>query len=289
VTSSDDSPTLRAHDLLRRSGLPALQIQPAGRGTHHHLFVVELDDGPMKLLRMPITTETARFLPAEEEAIRRCHERVPVPFPTVLVPSAQSPEGCIMPIVEGSRAQELRRNGETGRRTPELCHLLGRILADLHRIEYPRHEPTHVPFLSPSFVTGNERLLHGDAHLGNLMVRTTPAGDFEATALIDWSFCHWGPTESDLVEMAITEAEHRPLLGRVFFEAYQEAGGPEPREHVFKWALVRELERRLKAHAQAYEQAPRDAWTRWLDALHRPGSRALRVFRGDREPGYDLC
>ena len=40
--------------------------------------------------------------------------------------------------------------------------------------------------------------------------------------------------------------------------------------------------------AQAYEQAPRDTWTRWLDALHRPAARALRIFEGGRDGGFDL-
>ena len=286
--NDQDSPLLRAHELLRRSGLPPLQIQNAGKGSNHHLFVVELDEGPLRLLRIPVDDEAGPRLRSEEEAIRRASSTIPVPHPTLLIPSLHRPKGSIQPIVEGTRAQDLRQQGEGGPRVEELCRLLGQQLAHLHRIEFPPHEPTFIPFLSPSFVTGNERLLHGDAHLGNLMVTSNAKGELEVTGLIDWSFCHWGPPESDLVEMAITEAEPRPLLGRAFYEAYLEAGGLQPREHVFKWALLRELERRLSDHAQAYEQAPRDAWTRWLDALHRPASHALHIFSPDRGTPGDL-
>jgi aminoglycoside phosphotransferase (APT) family kinase protein len=280
--TEQESPLLRAHELLRRSGLPPLQIQNAGRGSNHHLFVVELDEGPLQLLRMPVDRDSGPRLRSEEEAIRRASGTVPVPHPTLLIPSLHRPEACLQPIVEGTRAQDLRVQGPSEVRVDILCRHLGVQLAHLHRIEFPVHEPTFIPFLSPSFVTGNERLLHGDAHLGNLMVTRDAKGNLSVSGLIDWSFCHWGPPESDLVEMAITEAEPRPALGRVFFEGYLEAGGLEPREHVFKWALVRELERRLAAHAQAYEQTPRDRWTRWLDALHRPGAHALHIFDARR-------
>jgi aminoglycoside phosphotransferase (APT) family kinase protein len=286
--NENESPLLRAHDLLRRSGLPPLQIQGAGGGSNHHLFVIELDEGPLRLMRLPAQRDSMPDLRAEEEAIRRAASTIPVPFPTLLVPSLHRPEASIQPIVDGTRAEDMRAEGELGARVASLIRLLGTQLAHLHRIEFPVHEPTFIPYLSPSFVTGNERLLHGDAHLGNLMVRVDAKGEFEVTALIDWSFCHWGPPESDLVEMAITEAEPRPELGHVFYEAYLEAGGHEPREHVFKWALIRELERRLGAHAQAYEQTPRNQWTRWLDALHRPGGRALHIFNARRSPGGDF-
>lgn len=285
---SQESPLLRAHELLRQSGLPPLQIQNAGRGSNHHLFIVELDEGPLQLLRMPVDSEAGPRLRSEEEAIRRAAGTVPVPHPTLLIPSLHRPKACIQPIIEGTRAQDLRSQDPYVRRVEVLCQLLGRELAHLHRIEFPVHEPTFIPFLSPSFVTGNERLLHGDAHLGNLMVQADAKENVRVSGLIDWSFCHWGPPESDLVEMAITEGEPRPALGRAFYEAYLEGGGLEPREHVFKWALVRELERRLAAHAQAYEQTPRDAWTHWLDALHRPGARALHVFSPGRPSGGDL-
>lgn len=286
--NENESPLLRAHELLRRAGLPPLQIQGAGRGSNHHLFIIELDEGPLRLLRLPTESETAPNLRAEEEAIRRAAATIPVPHPTLLVPSLHDPEASIQPIVAGTRAEDLRAEGELGPRVGQLIKLLGEQLAQLHRIEFPIHEPTYIPYLSPSFVTGNERLLHGDAHLGNLMVQTTAKGEFEVTALIDWSFCHWGPPESDLVEMAITEAEPRPELGQVFYQSYLEAGGHEPREHVFKWALVRELERRLTSHAQAYEQTPRNQWTRWMDALHRPAARSLHIFSADRAPGSDF-
>jgi aminoglycoside phosphotransferase (APT) family kinase protein len=286
-----DSPLLRARDLLIRSGLPPLQVQDAGRGSHHHIFVVELDEGPMRLMRVPIHREDRAITPwlrSEEEAIRRASHTIAVPYPAILIPSADKPEGCIMPIIEGTRAQDLRGDESVSAAAGELCRLLAQSLARLHRIEFPIHEPTYIPFLSPEFLTGGERLLHGDAHLGNMMVEESDAGRWSVSAIVDWSFCHWGPPESDLVEMAITEAESRPVLGRIFYDSYLEAGGFEAREHVFKWALARELERRLSSHAQAYEQTPRDVWTRWLAALHRPGARALHIFRPDRTPGSDL-
>jgi len=282
---------LRAHDLMRRSGLPPLQIQAAGKGSHHDLFVIELDEGPLRLLRIPSdrrAEKVSKWLRAEEEAIRRASARIEVPHPTLLIPSLDRAEGSIMPIVEGIRAHDLREDGLDSPTIAQLCALLAQTLARLHSLEYPVHEPTSIPFFSPSFLTGGERLLHGDAHLGNLMVAEDKPGHWHVSAMIDWSFCHWGPPEGDLVEMAITEAERRPALGHHFLNAYKEAGGFEIREPVFKWALMRELDRRLNSHAQAYEQNARDAWTRWLAALHRPDAHALRVFDPNRAPGAQL-
>jgi aminoglycoside phosphotransferase (APT) family kinase protein len=281
----------RAQELLARSGLPSLQIQSAGFGSHHYLMVVEIDSGPLQLLRLPRSTSAGvsmDVLRSEAEAIYRAHETLPVPHPVTLLPSSAHPEGSLMPILPGMRASDLRTHGASQAEVGIICRELGRSLARLHRIRRAEGEDSWVQDLFGD-LEEEQCLLHGDAHLGNLLVENRPKLGWEITGVIDWSFCRWGPPEADLVEMAICEAEPRPHLGRIFYESYVDAGGLPPREPVLRRALIRELERRLEHHAQAHETAPRDVWTRWLSALQRPNASATRIFDAGRVPGRGLA
>ncbi len=281
----------RADGLLRRSGLPPRQIQDAGHGSHNHLLVVELNDGPLLLLRLPMNTElynAPKVLRAEAEAILLTQNLLPVPHPVALIPSRDEPEGSLMPILNGTRVTDLRQRGLPNVDLARICEQLGDVLARLHRIRLPEGQETAIRRLFDD-IDDSDVLLHGDAHLGNLLAEHDPKKGWNVTGIIDWSFVRWGPPEADLVEMAICEAEPRPRLGRVFYEAYVNAGGLPPREPVLRRALIRELERRLRQHAQAQEMPARDTWTRWLEMLHRPGASALRVFDSSRAPGRGMA
>ena len=275
-----------AEELLLRSGFEPLQVQAAGRGSHHHLFVVEIDRGPLRLLRMPrkiFSRQSARVLIGEAEAVQRSRPILPVPHPVLLLPNNERPEASLIPILPGVRGSDLRN--EVGPVVESVCKQLGTALARLHKIELRSDDRTLIPEL-PQY--GPERvLLHGDVHLGNILVERE-VGNPQITCFLDWSFCHWGPPEVDLVEMAICEAEPRPRLGRIFYEAYLDAGGLPPRETVLRRALLTELERRLEVHEQSHELAARDIWTRWASALRRPDANATRVFDAGRAPGRGL-
>jgi aminoglycoside phosphotransferase (APT) family kinase protein len=252
---------------------------------------VEVDDGPLQLLRMPRENAESRLSPvlqSEAEAILRARNHVPVPYPSQLLPTVHEPEGALMPILQGQRAIELGQPG-TGIDVTRICIDLGRCLARLHTIRRRDGEPTVIRTILPDATDDGARLLHGDAHLGNLLVGADEKRGWEITGIVDWSFCAWGPPEADLVEMAICEAEPRPHLGRVFYESYIESGGLPPREPVFCEALMRELQRRLREHAQAHDPEARDRWTQWLDALRRPAAVATRVFDVGRAAGRGLC
>jgi aminoglycoside phosphotransferase (APT) family kinase protein len=280
----------RAEDLLRRSGRRVRQVEPAGEGSHHHLFVVEVDDGPMQLLRLPRHRGETRLSPvlqSEAEAILRARNHIPVPHPSMLLPTVHEPEGALMPILPGERAIALRdQRGDLD--VTRICMELGEALAKLHTIRRCVGEPTVIRSVLPDAAGPSPSLLHGDAHLGNLLVREDPTLGWEITGVVDWSFCAWGPPEADLVEMAICEAEPRPHLGRVFYESYVSAGGLPPREPVFREALMRELQRRLREHVQSHDPAARDRWTQWHDGLRRPAAVATRVFEVGRGPGREL-
>lgn len=280
----------RACDVLRRSGRVVRQVQAAGEGSHHHLFVVELDDGPMQLLRLPrhqAETRLSPVLQSEAEAILRARHHVPVPHPSVLLPTVHEPEAAIMPILPGERAIALRERSADLDVT-RICIELGLSLARLHKIRRCVGEPTVIRTVLPDAAGPQPSLLHGDAHLGNLLVEQHAARGWTITGIVDWSFCAWGPPEADLVEMAICEAEPRPHLGRVFYESYINAGGLPPREPVFREALMRELQRRLREHVQSHDPAARDRWTQWLDGLRRPAAISTRVFGVGRGPGREL-
>jgi aminoglycoside phosphotransferase (APT) family kinase protein len=287
----DEHPIERAQQILERSGFRVRQLQPAGAGSLHVLFVAEVESGAMQLLRLARSRDLPTVmvsLRAEAEAVRRAYGIVPVAHPMILVPDEDFPEASLSPIVDGTRATDVRAHAPHDPGIARLCEELGRTLATLHTIRRPEGEPTHIASHTASVGVESEVLLHGDAHLGNLMVRLEKKAGYVVTALIDWSFCRWGPPEADLVEMAICEAEPRPQLGYRFLRAYEDAGGPKPRKEVFHLALTRELERRLRAHRQAYDPQARDCWTRWLGVLQRPGVDALRVFSPTRAPGRDL-
>jgi len=275
-----------AEELLLRSGFDPMQVQSAGRGSHHHLFVVEVDQGPLRLLRMPRKTfsrESARILIGEAEACQRTRPFLPVPHPVLLLPNNERPEASMVPILPGKKGSDLRQ--DSGPMVDRVCHHLGTALAQLHRIELRSDDRTLIRELSEY---GPDRvLLHGDVHLGNILVDSSEE-EPRITCFLDWSFCRWGPPEVDLVEMAICEAEPRPRLGRMFYEAYLDAGGLPPRESVFRRALLTELQRRLEHHDQSHELAARDVWTRWANALRRPDANATRVFDSGRAPGRGL-
>lgn len=281
----------RAHDVIERAGYRPRQIQPAGTGSQHHLFVVELDDGPMRLLRLPRTELLGRLGPvmqAEAEAVLRSSRILPTAHPIELLPTINAPEASLEPILEGTRASDLQSTPEGGGDLTRICIELGRALAQLHTIRHGEDTLTMIRRVEAEGATEEPCLLHGDAHLGNLLVAPDPRRGWRITGVIDWSFCAWGPPEADLVEMAICEAEPRPHLGRVFYESYVDAGGLPPRESVFRELLARELQRRLREHRQAQDMAARDRWTSWLDALARPAATATRVFAVGREPGRQL-
>jgi aminoglycoside phosphotransferase (APT) family kinase protein len=266
-----------------------MQVQRAGEGSHHHLVVVEVDSGPLQLLRLPKSLHSGarEILRSEAEAIARTQAVLPVPHPVTLLPNEEEPEGCLMPILPGTRVTDLRAQGGTVADIGTICRELGRLMAHLHQIRRQGSEASWIQELFPDLENENT-LLHGDAHLGNLLVERDSKRGWTITGMIDWSFCRWGPPEADLVEMAICEAEPRPHLGRLFYESYIEAGGLPPREPVLRRALIRELERRLEHHSQAYDIAARDAWTRWLVALQRPDASATRIFDAGRLPGRSL-
>jgi aminoglycoside phosphotransferase (APT) family kinase protein len=292
VPEIEDKEALRARaiDLLRRGGYGVRQVQPAGEGSHHHLFVVEIDDGPMQLLRLPRHNAETRLSPvlqSEAEAILRARHEIPVPHPSVLLPTVHEPEGALMPILPGERAIALR-DERAQLDVTRICMELGQCLAKLHRIRRCVGEPTVIRSVLPDSADARPSLLHGDAHLGNLLVEEDPRQGWKITGVVDWSFCAWGPPEVDLVEMAICEAEPRPHLGRVFYESYVASGGLPPREPVFREALMRELQRRLREHVQAHDPAARDRWTQWLDGLRRPAAISTRVFEVGRGPGREL-
>ena len=281
----------RAADVLRRAGYDARQIEPAGTGSQHHLFVVELDDGPMRLLRLPREEFVERLRPvmqAEAEAVLRASRVVPTPNPVELLPTIRHPEASLEPILSGTRASDLRTGLGANADLTRICIELGRSLARLHAVQREIDDPSMIRTIESESAGSQACLLHGDAHLGNLLVEPDHRQGWTITGFIDWSFAAWGPPEADLVEMAICEAEPRPHLGRVFYESYIDAGGLPPREPVFREVLIRELERRLREHRQAREMAARDRWTQWLDALHRPAAVATRVFAVGREPGAKL-
>lgn len=280
-----------ARDLLERSGHPPRQIQHAGHGGQHHLLVVEVDDGPLQLLRMARSSLRDRLtavLQSEAEAVRRAREAAPVPYPMDLLPDIDRPEACLMPVLPGLRASDLRDEVGSQHDISRICIELGRLLAKLHTVRRMPSEPSLIRTVLAEEAGNSPSLLHGDAHLGNLLVEAREKAGWKITGLIDWSFCAWGPPEADLVEMAICEAEPRPHLGRVFYEAYVDAGGLPPREPVFRAALQRELQRRLREHRQSRESGAKDRWTRWLDALRRPDAIATRIFDVGRAPGRGL-
>lgn len=281
----------RAHDVLSRAGYASRQVQPAGTGSQHHLFVVELDDGPMRLLRLPRTELVERLRPvlqAQAEAVLRSSRLLPTAHPIELLPSIDGPEASLEPILPGVRASDLRTDDGAGNDLSRICIELGRALASLHEIRKHEDTLTMIRTVEVDGATEPPCLIHGDAHLGNLLVEPDPQRGWKITGVIDWSFCAWGPPEADLVEMAICEAEPRPHLGRVFYQSYVDAGGLPPREAVFHEVLVRELRRRLSEHRQAQDMTVRDRWTRWLDALDRPGASATRVFAVGRDSGRHL-
>lgn len=281
----------RAQDVITRAGYTIRQLQPAGTGSQHHLFVVELDDGPMRLLRLPRTELAARLGPvlqAEAEAVLRSSRLLPTAHPIELLPTINAPEASLEPILPGTRASDLRAADGGGGDLTRICIELGRVLAQLHAIRKSQDTLTMIRTVEADDADEEPCLLHGDAHLGNLLVEADAERGWRITGVIDWSFCAWGPPEADLVEMAICEAEPRPHLGRVFYESYVDAGGLPPRESVFHELLERELQRRLSEHRQAQDMGARDTWTRWLDALQRPAASATRVFAVGREPGKQL-
>lgn len=289
--TTPDTASDRARDVLIRGGYAPRQVEPAGTGSQHHLFVVELDDGPMRLLRLPRVEFIDRLRPvlqAEAEAALRASRVLPAPHPAELLPAIDLPEASLEPILPGTRASALRRDTGGNPDLSRICIELGRSLAALHRVERGPDDPSVIRTISVDPPVSQTCLLHGDAHLGNLLVEGHAHDGWTISGVIDWSFCAWGPPEADLVEMAICEAEPRPHLGRVFYESYVDAGGLPPREPVFRELLVRELERRLHEHKQAREMEVRDRWTRWLDALRRPAAIATQVFAVGREPGRGL-
>ena len=282
----------RARELLERAGFSPLQIEPAGDGSQHHLLVVEVDDGPLRLLRMARAEFAQRLQPklrAEAEAVLRARGEVPVPHPLELIPDPHAAEASLQPILPGRRASELRTDAGVNADLTRICIELGRTLAQLHRVRRVKEDPTVIRTVLPEFADDELCLLHGDAHLGNLLVEPHRERGWTITGVIDWSFCAWGPPEADLVEMAICEAEPRPHLGRVFYEAYVRAGGLPPREEVFRAALIRELKRRLEEHRQGRDLQTRDRWTRWIDALGRPDAVSTRIFDIGRGAGRGLA
>lgn len=292
MTPTEDHPVERALEILRRSGHTVRQLQTAGSGSLHHLFVAELSSGEMQLMRLARSRDLPTVmvsLRAEAEAIRRAHGLVPVAYPLLLVPDDERPEASLSPIVPGTRAVDLRTSAPHDPAIGVLCQLLGSTLAMLHTLRRTERESTQLPDHGRLDDPRGARLLHGDAHLGNLMVEFQKKKGYRVTGLVDWSFCHWGAPEADLVEMAICEAEPRPQLGYMFYKAYLDAGGEPPRRAVFREALVRELTRRLHAHAQAHDPVAREVWSRWLALLQRPAVDALRVFAPSRIPGRDLA
>lgn len=282
----------RARDLLERAGYSPLQIEPAGTGAQHHLLVVEVDDGPLRLLRMARSEFATRLQPklrAEAEAILRARDQIPVPHPLELVPDPSAAEASLQPILPGQRASELRTSSGVNADLTRICIELGRCLARLHRVRRAPEDPTVIRTVLGEHAPDGLCLLHGDAHLGNLLVQPHREWGWTITGVVDWSFAAWGPPEVDLVEMAICEAESRPHLGRVFYEAYVRSGGLPPREDVFRVAMIAELQRRLEEHRQARDPQTRDCWTRWLDALNRPDAVATRIFDIGRGAGRGLA
>lgn len=288
--SIQDASNGQAEELLLRSGYAPLQVQNAGHGTHHHLFVVEIDSGPLLLLRLPRYAHSARsirILQRETEAIRRVRPFLPVPHPIVLLPDENRPEGSLMPILPGVRGTDLLHDHVDGREAVRVAAELGKLLADLHRVQRETDEPSHIHSIFED-LPEESTLLHGDAHLGNLLVERNGDGAPRITGIVDWSFARWGPPEADLVEMAVCEAEPRPHVGRAFYEAYLKAGGLPPREPMLRRSLVRELERRLQYHAQSHDPTARDRWTQWLSGLRRPDAVSTRIFDAGRLPGRSL-
>lgn len=289
--STQDTSNAEAEQLLRRSGLQPLQVQNAGHGSHHHLFVVEIPDEELMLLRLPRyahSNRSVRTLLRETEAIRRVRPYLPVPHPVFLLPNEERPEGSLTPILPGIRGTEIVAEKMRGRDRVGIARELGKLLADLHRV---RRDPNEASHIAPLFddLPEERSLLHGDAHLGNLLVERDEKEQWHISGIIDWSFTRWGPPEADLVEMAICEAEPRPAIGRAFYEAYLQAGALPPREPMFRRALIRELERRLQYHAQSHDPAARDVWTHWLTQLRLPDAIATRVFDAGRMAGRGLA
>ena len=238
--------------------------------------------------RAEVSPRISPVLQSEAEAVLRARDALPVPYPVELLPSVHEAEGCLMPVLPGTRASDLRKRGSANADITRICMELGRNLACLHRIRRQPGEPTVIRTILPDLTPEEPCLLHGDAHLGNLLAELDPKKGWKVTGFVDWSFCAWGPPEADLVEMALCEAEPRPHLGRVFYEAYVDAGGLPPREPVFRAALKREIERRLRDHPQAYDPEVRNRWTRWLDGLRRPDAVSTRIFDIGRAPGRGL-
>ena len=292
MLDADASVIDRARDMLERAGYSPVQIEPAGTGSQHHLLVVEIDGGPLRLLRMARREFADRLQPklrSEAEAVLRARDRIPVPHPLELIPDPIAAEASLQPILPGQRASELRTSAGVNADLTRICIELGRCLARLHLVRRKPQEHTVIRTVLEEYAPDELCLLHGDAHLGNLLVEPHRERGWKITGVVDWSFAAWGPPEVDLVEMAICEAESRPHLGRVFYEAYVRSGGLPPREDVFRVALVAELERRLSEHRQARDPQTRDCWTRWLDALNRPDAVATRVFDIGRGAGRGLA
>lgn len=275
--------------LLARHGLELRRVHDGGAGRLYRFAVVELEEGGLRLLRWPATSDRTaqRTLRAEAEAVALAHPRVPVAVPVQFLGETEDgPEAALAPVLPGDRARSVLRQAPHGH-DRRACHAVGGLLAALHSVRYARPWPAHA---IPELEGAGEAavLLHRDAHLGNVLLDER-GGPPRITGLIDWSFCAFGPPEADLVELAITEAVPDPARGEAVLRGYREAGGAEPRADVFAAALSAELTRRLREHPQRRQPAVRALWQGWAKALRQRGARPLRVFSAQRSPGRGLC
>lgn len=253
---SFDSPDVHLRRLLEDNGIELNSLRPARGGLEHHLFVVHLADGSVRIGKVPRhgyvdphwpERRPLQSLRTEAQAVglvaQRCGDILQVPTPYQLL--GGDPPGALMGVVPGSPPEQtLLKRGMDLRLLQRVCNELGRVLAQLHRVRRP-DDPGDIPDL-PGADLADARLLHMDFHLGNVLGDMQLGFGWKCRGVVDWTCAHWGPREADVGEMGASLFATNPDLLDEFMAGYRSATGVGLRRSLVLDALVAELERRLR-------------------------------------------
>lgn len=238
--------------LLERNEVEVRGVIPTRDGREHHLFRLELENGEVRLLKVPREDRmpdprwpgrsARRALAAEGFALHLMRE---VPVPGSYLYLEGDPPGAIMSIVPGTTPEVLYERGSLDRALlTAVMEEMGRTLAAIHRVR-PGDDPGPIPFLIGA-TPDDAVLLHLDYHLGNVLGKRQIRPPWTLMGVVDWTRCAWGAPEEDLAELGSSVFATNPWALDPFLSGYRLGGGPPLRRDRIFAVMADDLARRLR-------------------------------------------
>lgn len=269
MAEPSESPDAILRRLLRENDVEVQSVRPARGGMEHHLFHVVLADGQVRYGKVPVDgyvdpkwpgRDPLSSLCAEAEAIalvaEKCREGLGVPQPYQIL--LGEPPGALMGVLPGGAPEQiLLKKGMDLRLLRAICHEMGRMLADIHRVKRPA-DGSVIPDLPGADLT-DARLLHMDFHMGNVVGTLQLGFGWRLSGIVDWTCAHWGPREQDVAEMGASLFATNPDMLDEFLLGYKSRTGIGMNRPRVLDVLVLELERRLRDDPPT-ESRIRNAW-----------------------------